>query len=319
MQRTLRMCIYNSHENQAVQYATMEGGGTATAPRWTLRIEGRLLPEPGMPVDAEATTKFSHFIKHVSVELDQELYKNDWFVEWDSRRHVGVTDGFELTREGDCETTVKILVEVGYPIQLYSLSAPLAALLKTQVETHDAVLRAIYLHCASHNLIRGNAIECDASLKTIFGEDAETVDFQSLPGRIRPLLTPAPPLELEHRVRVSGTPEENMQCWDVMVQDPPLQLQKGRSEDLQEYEKEVAHLVDQIAAASKRQKAFAAMAKDPAQFVHLLMRSETCDAALLEAHEDSESHRHAEFYMHPYIADAARQYLLRQKTGDRKI
>lgn len=43
------------------------------------------------------------------------------------------------------------------------------------------------------------------------------------------------------------------------------------------------------------------------------MRSEARDAALLEAREDAESQRSAAFYHHPYVVDASRQYLMRQK------
>lgn len=256
------MCIYNTHENQSAHYAVMGDGDASSAPRWTLRVEGRLLPDPGVPERGDAeVTKFSHFIKRVSVELDRELYKNDWFVEWDSRRHVGATDGFEITREGDHETTVKILIEVGYPIQLYTLAAPLAEMVGTSVETHDAVLRSVYHYCLQGGLLRGTTITCDASLKRLFGEDVETVELEALPTRIRPLLAPAPPLEVEHTVRVSGAPEENMQCWDVTIQDVAGYLQKGASAaagaggaDLQELDKEMATLVEQINTVSKRQK-----------------------------------------------------------------
>lgn len=146
--RTLRLCVYNVHENQTPQYAVSEGGALE-APRWTLRIEGRLLPDAGVPEPGEGSCKFSHYIKHVSIQLDEELYKNDSFVEWDSRRHVGETDGFELTREGDRETKVRLLIEVAYPVQLYTLSAPLRALVGSELDTHDQVLRAIWFVCCA--------------------------------------------------------------------------------------------------------------------------------------------------------------------------
>lgn len=199
--RVLRLCVYNTHTNQDAHYAVGEG---LAAPRWTLRVEGRLLPDPGVPdAGAEAPIKFSHFIKHISVELDQSLYKNDWFVEWDSRRHVGATDGFELTREGARDTTAKVsnarptrgpaphayqprqvLIEVAYPLQLYTLSAPLAALVGVECETHDAVLRLLWHHFKAHGLLKDAQVACNDALKALFGHDKGTRSARGMRSRV---------------------------------------------------------------------------------------------------------------------------------------
>lgn len=76
--RTLRVSVYSSH-NQG-KYV-IDGAGAV--PEWTLRIEGKILDEPGRPPVA---AKFSQFIKRLSVELDSSEYRTDNFIEWDHRR-----------------------------------------------------------------------------------------------------------------------------------------------------------------------------------------------------------------------------------------
>jgi hypothetical protein len=44
--------------------------------------------------------------------------------------------------------------------------------------------------------------------------------LEELPKLIRPMLNSVPPLEFDHLIRVSGAPQDNVQCWDVAVQDP---------------------------------------------------------------------------------------------------
>lgn len=84
------------------------------------------------------------------------------------------------------------------------------------------------------------------------------------------------------------------------------------SEAAVECDKELAQVLEQISAASKRQRAFAELARDPAQFVHTLARSNARDIALLNLKADAEAQRSADFYYHPYVVDASRQYLARQ-------
>lgn len=58
----------------------------------------------------------------------------------------------------------------------------------------------------------------DAPLAAVLGTAA--FQLEDLPRLLKPLLHPAPPIELEHHVRLTGGPHENVQCWDVTVQDP---------------------------------------------------------------------------------------------------
>jgi hypothetical protein len=72
----------------------------------------------------------------------------------------------------------QILIEVAYPIQLYSLSQSLARLTGVQSETHDAVLRCIWLYSKTNDLVTGSTIACDALLKVggrLFRSDAAVV------------------------------------------------------------------------------------------------------------------------------------------------
>lgn len=150
----------------------------------------------------------------------------------------------------------------------------------------------------------GNSIDCDATLKALFEDKGAFrthahISFVScqnshhltrlasftlteLPGLIRKHLSPAPPLEVEYTVRVSGQPRDSMQCWDIQVQDAVgttlvKSLATGGSaranEEIQELEKEISATVEQMVVATKRHRAFDAMARDPVQVPHAVMGS----------------------------------------------
>ena len=322
--RTLRMCIYNTHDNQIGQFAVAESGGHNKAPTWTLRIEGRLLPDPSSEVGQESTVKFSHFIKRISVELDNNVYKSDYFIEWDNRRHVGETDGFEITREGDREMKVKIMVEVAYPIQVYKLSLKLSKFLNgTKLETHDQIVRSVWMYCKFRKLVveyerESFKVVCDPALSELFECESFTVD--ELPKLLRPHLHAAPMIELDYVVKLSGKPEDSMKCFDIQVQDPHVFMATSLkpSKEVLDIDKELAQIVEQINAAHLKQKAFQALAANPSDFIHDLIRSSQRDSEFLEAEESKEGLRYSSYYNHPYVADAARQYLLRQKLSNNK-
>ncbi len=108
---------------------------------------------------------------------------------------------------------------------------------------------------------------------TSSADDAASFTLDELPGLIRPHLTPAPPLEVEYVVRVTGTPQQSMQCWDIQVQDVGTTLAKSllvggsarANEEIQELEKDISATVEQIVLSTKRHRAFDAMARDPVQ------------------------------------------------------
>jgi SWI/SNF-related matrix-associated actin-dependent regulator of chromatin subfamily D len=279
--RTLRMCIYNTHANQYGQYSV----GKTDTPTWTLRVEGAMTGEK--PDDMP---KFSYFIKHLSIELDKSLYKNgEDFVEWDNRRHLGETEGFEVTREGHRNVKCKIIVEINYPTQLYTLSAKVRELIKCPpVQTHDNVIRGFFMYCREKKLEKDYETEniiCDDKLQSLFGVDS--FSFADLPRLVRPHLLVPPPVAIDYVVDLTKSPEETMQCFDIIVQQPNVtSLRKIKdTKEIVLLDRKVSDLVQKIAASSKRHKFLSSFASDPAGFLHTMVRSDARDTEFLEAQD----------------------------------
>jgi hypothetical protein len=144
--RTLRISVYNLHHRQDGRYRGAPGG--PDEPSWTLRIEGKLL---GDAKDAKSA-KFSQFVKSISIEIPAVASRSEKrLVEWSNSSAVD-SDGFELVVAGQSEVKVKILMVISYPMQLYMLAPPLAKLLGVEVETHEQVLRGVWIYCQKQNL-----------------------------------------------------------------------------------------------------------------------------------------------------------------------
>ncbi len=154
--RTLRISVYNLHNRQEPRY---HRGNASDESTWTLRVEGRLLPDgktqqqqqqqqPPLPA-----VKFSHFVKSISVEVPPIGRSEKRLVEWNTNGAAAESDGFELVVAGNTEVKVKILIVISYPMQLYMLAPPLSKLLGgVEMETHEHVLRGVWVYCQKNNL-----------------------------------------------------------------------------------------------------------------------------------------------------------------------
>ncbi len=92
----------------------------------------------------------------------------------------------------------------------------------------------------------GGSLVADDALRNLF--HVESFQLEELPKLIRPLLNPVPPLQIEHLVKMSGTPQDNVQCWDVAVQDPVINApnpSRLQSEILQN-DRQVATVMNEI-------------------------------------------------------------------------
>ena len=212
VKRTLRMCVH-SVRNESYNSKSS----------WTLRIEGQLLPDPSGRLPS-SSRKFSQFLKRVSIELDPNEYRVDNFIEWDNRRSIEPTHGFEVSRPGLKDVKCKIVIEVAYPVQLYSVSPALSSILGNlpNIETLENVIRALWLYMKHHQLEidrdSGNVL-CDAKLAALMGNQS-SFSLEDLPRLVRPHLSPPPPLEIDFEIRLNGSSAEERQVYDILVQEP---------------------------------------------------------------------------------------------------
>ncbi|KAI2667666.1 SWI/SNF-related matrix-associated actin-dependent regulator of chromatin subfamily D member 3 [Labeo rohita] len=108
--RKLRLYISNTF-NPAKPDAEDSEGSIAS---WELRVEGKLLDDPG-----KQKRKFSSFFKSLVIELDKDLYGPDnHLVEWHRTPTTQETDGFQVKRPGDVNVRCTLLLMLDYQSQM---------------------------------------------------------------------------------------------------------------------------------------------------------------------------------------------------------
>lgn len=145
--RTLRIFVSNTSTNQSMDDSAENLDNEASVPSWTLRIEGRLLePANAAGKSKQPGRKFSSFIKSLVVEIGQDntMYHEGNLVEWNKLPAAREFDGFEIKRQSDRNTKVKIIITVDYQPERFRLSPPLASLLDIMEETRAGVISAMY-------------------------------------------------------------------------------------------------------------------------------------------------------------------------------
>ncbi|XP_078280529.1 SWI/SNF-related matrix-associated actin-dependent regulator of chromatin subfamily D member 2 isoform X2 [Rhinoraja longicauda] len=105
--RKLRIYISNTFTP-----AKSEGEEGETVASWELRVEGKLLDDPG-----KVKRKFSSFFKSLVIELDKDLYGPDnHLVEWHRMPTTQETDGFQVKRPGDVNVKCTLLLMLDHQI-----------------------------------------------------------------------------------------------------------------------------------------------------------------------------------------------------------
>ncbi|KAI4807993.1 hypothetical protein KUCAC02_027757 [Chaenocephalus aceratus] len=110
--RKLRIYISNTYTP-----SKPEGEEAEKVSSWELRVEGKLLEEPG-----KQKRKFSSFFKSLVIELDKELYGPDnHLVEWHRMPTTQETDGFQVKRPGDVNVKCTLLLMLDHQPPQYKL------------------------------------------------------------------------------------------------------------------------------------------------------------------------------------------------------
>ncbi|XP_076857142.1 SWI/SNF-related matrix-associated actin-dependent regulator of chromatin subfamily D member 2-like isoform X1 [Brachyhypopomus gauderio] len=90
-----------------------EGEESEKVASWELRVEGKLLEDPG-----KQKRKFSSFFKSLVIELDKELYGPDnHLVEWHRMPTTQETDGFQVKRPGDVNVKCTLLLMLDHQVK----------------------------------------------------------------------------------------------------------------------------------------------------------------------------------------------------------
>ncbi|KAM0904568.1 hypothetical protein ACQ4PT_017929 [Festuca glaucescens] len=330
LQRTLRIYVFNTFANQA---RTIPPPKTAEPPTWSLKIIGRVL-EDGTELDPAGVVpkhnpmypKFSSFFKRVTIGLDPSLYPENSMITWENARSAAPQEGFEVKRKGDKEFLANIRLEMNYNPEKFKLSQPLMEVLGVEVDTRARVIAALWQYIKAKKLQNPSDpsyFMCDPQLKKVFGEDK--MRFAMLSQKISQHLAPPPPINFEHKIKLSGNGANSSACYDILV-DVPFPLQKEmtaflanteKHKDIEACDEVISASIKKIHEHRRRRAFFLGFSQSPVEFINALIASQSKDLKLVagEANRNIERERRADFYNQPWVEDAVIRYLNRKPPG----
>uniref|UniRef100_A0A8C2ZUH4 SWI/SNF related BAF chromatin remodeling complex subunit D2 n=1 Tax=Cyclopterus lumpus TaxID=8103 RepID=A0A8C2ZUH4_CYCLU len=216
--RKLRIYISNTYTP-----SKPEGEEAEKVSSWELRVEGKLLEEPG-----KQKRKFSSFFKSLVIELDKELYGPDnHLVEWHRMPTTQETDGFQVKRPGDLNVKCTLLLMLDHQPPQYKLDPRLARLLGVHTQTRASIMQALWLYIKNNKLQdchEKEFINCNRYFRQIFG--CPRMRFSEIPMKLASLLQHPDPIIINHMISVDPTDQKKTACYDIDVEvDDPLKGQ----------------------------------------------------------------------------------------------
>ncbi|VAH47202.1 unnamed protein product [Triticum turgidum subsp. durum] len=138
-------------------------------------------------------------------------------------------------------------------------------------------------------------------------------------------LAPPPPINLEHKIKLSGNGANSSACYDVLV-DVPFPLQKEmtaflanteKHKDIEACDEVISASIKKIHEHRRRRAFFLGFSQSPVEFINALIASQSKDLKLVagEASRNIERERRADFYNQPWVEDAVIRYLNRKPPG----
>ncbi|KAJ3051187.1 SWI SNF, matrix associated, actin dependent regulator of chromatin, sub d, member 3 [Rhizophlyctis rosea] len=329
--RTLRVFLSNLAADQYVEVSDLGAGDafdleSARIPSWTLKIEGRLLDQPGSRRPQPNPPKFSSFLKsiHVDLQRDPNLYPEPNLIEWHKQPGLPECDGFEIKRRGDSEVKAKILLTIDYTPEKYKLSAELGKLLDIHTDTQTNVIMALWQYVKLHKLQDSEDkkfINCDEPLLRVIG--IPRVPFSSIPELLQRHLFPPDPVVIEYTVKVDKEFNMGQTAYDIEVEvDDPIretmrnvaQPDPALTKEIVELDEKIGSLVQGINHCKLKRDFMLAFAKDPVGFINQWVASQSRDLEVVlgDMKIDLAELRKPDFYNDPAVHNAV-FHLLRQQ------
>ncbi|XP_047988419.1 brahma-associated protein of 60 kDa [Leguminivora glycinivorella] len=308
------------------------GQGDNAVASWELRVEGRLLDDAkGDPGKVpQVKRKFSSFFKSLVIELDKELYGPDnHLVEWHRTLTTQETDGFQVKRPGYKNVRCTILLLLDYQPLQFKLDGRLARLLGVHTQTRPVIVNALWQYVKTHRLQDPHEREwvvCDKYLEQIFG--CARMKLAEVPGRLAALLHAPDPIVINHVIGVEA-PHDAKQtaCYDIDVEvDDTLKsqmnsflLSTANQQEIQGLDAKIHETVDTINQLKTHREFFLSFSKDPQQFVHKWLVSQSRDLKTMNGGGGNpEEERRSEFYAQPWAGEAVARYLSARLTQRRQ-
>ncbi|CAB1349550.1 unnamed protein product [Coregonus sp. 'balchen'] len=287
--RKLRLYISNTF-NPAKPDADDSDGSIAS---WELRVEGKLLDDPG-----KLKRKFSSFFKSLVIELDKDLYGPDNHLvelltskaKWHRTPTTQETDGFQVKRPGD-------------PPQ-FKLDPRLARLLGIHTQTRSCIIQALWQYVKTNKLQDSHDkeyINCDKY-------------FQQ---RLTNLLLPPDPIVINHVISVDPNDQKKTACYDIDVEvEDPLKsqmssflLSTANQQEIASLDNKIHETIESINQLKIQRDFMLSFSRDPKGYIQDWLKSQSRDLKLMtDVVGNPEEERRAEFYHEPWSQEAVSRY-----------
>ncbi|XP_056308694.1 SWI/SNF-related matrix-associated actin-dependent regulator of chromatin subfamily D member 3-like [Danio aesculapii] len=209
MKQKRKLRLYISNTFNPAKPDTEDSEGSIAS--WELRVEGKLLDDPG-----KQKRKFSSFFKSLVIELDKDLYGPDNHLveialkhaakigetQWHRTPTTQETDGFQVKRPGDVNVRCTLLLMLDYQPPQFKLDPRLARLLGIHTQTRSCIIQALWQYVKTNKLQDSHEkeyINCDKYFQQIF--DCPRLKFCEIPQRLTNLLLPPDPIVINHIIR----------------------------------------------------------------------------------------------------------------------
>ncbi|XP_072324708.1 SWI/SNF-related matrix-associated actin-dependent regulator of chromatin subfamily D member 3-like [Scyliorhinus torazame] len=308
--RKLRLYISNTF-NPARHDAEDSDGSIAS---WELRVEGKLLEDPG-----KQKRKFSSFFKSLVIELDKDLYGPDnHLVEWHRTPTTQETDGFQVKRPGDVSVRCTLLLMLDYQPPQFKLDPRLARLLGIHTQTRSAIVQALWQYIKTNKLQDSHDkeyVSCDKYFQQIF--DCPRLKFSEIPQRLTTLLLPPDPIIINHLISVDPNDQKKTACYDIDVEvDDPLKgqmssflLSTANQQEIAALDNKIHETIESINQLKIQRDFMLSFSKDPKGYIQEWLRSQSRDLKIMtDVVGNPEEERRADFYQQPWSQEAVNRY-----------
>ncbi|KAM9552272.1 SWI/SNF-related matrix-associated actin-dependent regulator of chromatin subfamily D member 3 isoform 10-T10 [Salvelinus alpinus] len=336
--RKLRLYISNTF-NPAKPDADDSDGSIAS---WELRVEGKLLDDPG-----KLKRKFSSFFKSLVIELDKDLYGPDnhlvelltskakrfslpkdnilkgsrarLLVEsWHRTPTTQETDGFQVKRPGDVSVRCTLLLMLDYQPPQFKLDPRLARLLGIHTQTRSCIIQALWQYVKTNKLQDSHDkeyINCDKYFQQIF--DCPRLKFSEIPQRLTNLLLPPDPIVINHVISVDPNDQKKTACYDIDVEvEDPLKsqmssflLSTANQQEIASLDNKIHETIESINQLKIQRDFMLSFSRDPKGYIQDWLKSQSRDLKLMtDVVGNPEEERRAAFYHEPWSQEAVSRY-----------
>uniref|UniRef100_A0A672S2N4 SWI/SNF-related matrix-associated actin-dependent regulator of chromatin subfamily D member 3 n=1 Tax=Sinocyclocheilus grahami TaxID=75366 RepID=A0A672S2N4_SINGR len=281
--RKLRLYISNTF-NPAKPDAEDSEGSIAC---WELRVEGKLLDDPG-----KMKRKFSSFFKSLVIELDKDLYGPDnHLVEWHRTPTTQETDGFQVKRPGDVNVRCTLLLMLDYQPPQFKLDPRLARLLGIHTQTRSSIIQALWQYVKTNKLQDSHDkeyINCDKYFQQYYGSVVDcALCFKKTA------------------------------CYDIDVEvEDPLKAQMSsfllstaNQQEIASLDNKIHETIESINQLKIQRDFMLSFSRDPKGYIQDWLKSQSRDLKLMtDVVGNPEEERRAEFYHQPWSQEAVSRY-----------